>query len=295
MTMIEVLICTFRRPQIRQALESVQAARVPDGVGVRVIVIDNDDTPSARPVIEDLLDDPNVPLDYVHVPGRNISIARNGALDAASADWIAFIDDDEVAKEDWLLQLWARQQETGVDGVFGLTQSVFPPEAPKWMGELNMHAPGPQRTSGVAKSGSTGNSLLRWQGTPWKEERFDLARGKTGGEDTEFFYRIGRLGAVYEIASDAIVVEPVPASRQSLRWLQRRRFRAGQTYAVSASSGSERVGLGLRATAKSALSFVIAVPLLWHPTKWRFWYLRGIFHAGVVAGCLNIREAELYG
>jgi len=293
--MIEVLICTFRRPQIRQTLESIRAAYVPDGVGVRVIVVDNDDTPSARPAIEDLFDDPSFPLKYVHAPGRNISIARNGALDAASADWIAFIDDDEVAKEDWLLQLWARQKETGVDGVFGLTQSVFPPEAPKWMGELNLHAPGPQRTGGETKSGSTGNSLLRWQGTAWFDERFDLARGKTGGEDTEFFYRIGRLGAVFEIASHAVVLEPVPESRQSLRWLKRRRFRAGQTYAVSALGGVERAQLGLRASAKSVLSFVTVVPMLWHPTKWRYWYLRGVFHAGVVAGCLNIRQAELYG
>lgn len=268
---------------------------LPDGVEVRVLVVDNDDEPSGRPYIEDMLDNPDFSLDYAHVPGRNIAIARNGALDVASADWIAFLDDDEVVLKDWLVNIWKRQKETGVDGVFGVVKSVFPPDAPKWMGDLDMHAPGPQRSGNEVKTGGAGNVLLRWQGTAWAKERFDLARGRTGGEDTEFFYRIGDLGARFEIAPNAIALEPVPKPRQSFRWLARRRFRVGQIYVVSAPNGAARVGLAARAAVKSLVSFLMAVPFFWHATKWRYWYLRGVFHAGVVAGCLNIGEAETYG
>jgi succinoglycan biosynthesis protein ExoM len=36
---------------------------------------------------------------------RNISIARNAALDVAETLWVAFIDDDEHASATWLANL----------------------------------------------------------------------------------------------------------------------------------------------------------------------------------------------
>ena len=294
-TTIEVLICTFQRPQIRQAVDSVLAVAVPNGVTLKIIVVDNDDWPSGRPYLEDLLEDPDGVLTYAHVPGRDISIARNGALDLASGDWVAFLDDDEVAKENWLTQLWGRQAETEADAVFGVVKSVFQSDTPEWMVELGLHAPAPQRAGGEVKTGSCGNALLRWRGTPWMGQRFDLARGRSGGEDTEFFYRVGRMGARFEIASDAIALEPVPKSRQNFFWLAQRRFRSGQTHSVSAIGGFARFRLATIAIAKSFASVLTVIAVFWHPAKWRFWLLRAVFHAGVVAGCLNINQPELYG
>ncbi|WP_324753942.1 glycosyltransferase family 2 protein [Roseovarius sp. Pro17] len=295
MERIDVLICTFRRRQLRDAVQSVLDADVPDGFEVRITVVDNDDEPTAAPHIQDLADHSRHPMRIIHAAGRNISIARNACLDAADGPWIAFIDDDEIADNDWLTELVSRQMDTGVDGIFGVTKSIFAPDAPQWMRELNLHAPGPQRSNNAVETGGAGNVLLRWQGTPWQDERFDVARGKTGGEDTEFFYRLGRLGAQFEIAQDAIVREPVTPERQSFGWLARRRFRVGQTYVVSVVGLGERTVLALRAILKAAFSFVAAVLFLWNPTKWRYWYLRGVFHSGVVAGCLNIAERESYG
>ncbi len=295
MQRIDVLICTFRRCRLRDAVQSVLDADVPDGFEVRITVVDNDDEPTAAPHIEDLTDNSRHPMRLIHAPGRNISIARNACLDAADSPWIAFIDDDEIADSDWLTELVGRQRETGADGIFGVIKSIFAPDAPEWMRELNLHAPGPQRNSNVVKAGGSGNVLLRWQGTPWQRERFDVSRGKTGGEDTEFFYRLGRLGAQFEIAANAIVREPVAPERQSFRWLARRRFRVGQTYVVSVVGLGQRIWLALRALLKAVLSFLAAVVFFWNPTKWRYWYLRGVFHSGVVAGCLNIAERESYG
>ncbi|MCQ0092686.1 glycosyltransferase family 2 protein [Roseovarius sp. M141] len=295
MERIDVLICTFRRRQLRATIQSVLDADVPDGFEVRITVVDNDDEPTAAPHIQDLPDHLRRPIRFIHAPGSNISIARNACLDAADSPWIAFIDDDEIADNDWLNELVNRQRDTGVDGIFGVTKSIFAPDAPQWMRELQLHAPGPQRNKDTVKTGGAGNVLLRWQGAPWQGERFDVARGKTGGEDTEFFYRLGRLGARFEIAPDAIVREPVTPERQSFRWLARRRFRVGQTYVVSVDGSGERLGLALRALLKAAFSFLATVLFFWNPTKWRYWYLRGVFHSGVVAGCLNIAERESYG
>jgi succinoglycan biosynthesis protein ExoM len=94
---IDVLICTFRRASIRDTLDSIALQDVPGHVCLRVVVADNDETPSAQDLITGLANRYPHPLHYLHAPARNISIARNACLDHATADWVAFIDDDETA------------------------------------------------------------------------------------------------------------------------------------------------------------------------------------------------------
>lgn len=292
---LDLGVCTFRRTYVGETLKSLRAMHVPDALALRIFVLDNDDEPSAADLVDKVAREPGTEITYVHVPGRNISIARNALLERSEADWIAFIDDDETVVPAWLSEMWARHTETGTDGVFGAMRSLFPPEAPDWLRVLNLHSPGAQRIQGRVETGGAGNVLLRWRNTPWQGERFDLRRGRTGGEDTEFFFRLRRMGARYEIADAAIAFEPVAPERMSLHWLIRRRFRAGQSYSARSVGQIDRASLALQALGKSGLSLVMVVPQLFSPAGWRFWLLRSSFHAGVVAGCLNIREVVHYG
>ena len=93
-TRIDIGVCTFRRPELEQTLRSLAGLALPDGVSVRVIVADNDTSPSARPLVDGLR--PSLPFDllYVHCPVANISIARNACLQNSDGDFLAFIDDD---------------------------------------------------------------------------------------------------------------------------------------------------------------------------------------------------------
>lgn len=104
---IDLCICTFRRSFISETLASVARARVPPGADLRIIVIDNDDTPTARDRVLGAAATMPHPVSYAHASGANISIARNAALALADGDWIAFLDDDEIADPDWLLALVA--------------------------------------------------------------------------------------------------------------------------------------------------------------------------------------------
>ena len=80
-------------------MQSLDRQALPEGVAARAIVIDNDETPSACDRVEAIAQTLSIPVKYVHAPANNISIARNAGLDAATAQWIAFIDDDEEAEE----------------------------------------------------------------------------------------------------------------------------------------------------------------------------------------------------
>jgi len=291
---IDVLMCTFRRPQVIETIASLNAQVLPPHLKLRVIVADNDDYPSAEERVRSAAIAAPVDVRYIHAPARNISIARNACLDAADADWVAFIDDDEHAAEDWLMRLYTSLSETGTDAVFGPALAIYPDAAPDWMKQQDHHSNVPVRRGAHVTTGHTCNALLRWRDTPWAQERFELARGRSGGEDTEFFFRLRRKGAQFEVAEDAVVFEPTDPTRLSFAWLRRRKFRMGQSYAASAEGLAARMKLGLSAAAKMGFCFTMSLIYVFDSGQWRFWALRGFMHAGVVAGCASLSEAVLY-
>lgn len=288
---IDVLLCTFRRPGVRDTLHSVDAQVVPDGFRLRVVVTDNDDTTSAEEVVTTTAAEMRTPVLYRHAPARNISIARNAGLEAASvhgADFVAFLDDDEIAAEDWLAELLRAAASSGADAIFGPSLAEYGPETPEWIRRYDYHSNWPERRGSVVETGYTCNALLRWRGTPWQNERFDLARGVVGGEDTEFFLRLHRGGARFEICETAVVREEVLQTRLSFAWILRRKYRSGQSYAAVAVGAAERATLGLSAAAKLLVCTAGTVAWGWSRDRRNYWILRGALHAGVVSRCLSL-------
>ncbi|MEM9990002.1 MAG: glycosyltransferase, partial [Pseudomonadota bacterium] len=114
MTDLIVGICTFRRPSVIETIKSVDAqiGRRAD----RIIVVDNDDMPTAQQSVEAL--SLKTPITYIHASGRNISIARNACLDAAGPCHFAFLDDDETASPEWLTAMVDAMAQ-GHQAVFG--------------------------------------------------------------------------------------------------------------------------------------------------------------------------------
>lgn len=295
MTTIAIQLCTFRRPQVAETIASLARQNI-QNVDLRLIVADNDDSPSARGVVAEAAADLPFPWEYVHAPAANISLARNACLDAAGdADWVASLDDDEIAPEEWLDRLYSRALDGDWDGVFGPVRAIYPPEAPGWMLQLDPHSLRFPAGPGVPITGVSGNSLLRWKGTPWQQHRFDPARGRTGGEDTAYFHALHLMGARYAIAHDAELTEMVESHRLKLDWLAARRFRMGQTHIVTARGGLQRGSMFLRAAAKA--SYCRTMERLGRDDEVRrnFWYLRGQLHRGVCAALLGRREPVLYG
>ena len=78
---ITITICTFRRSHIATTLQSLEAMERPADCAVSVVVIDNDDTPSAQDRVANTAAAMRLPVRYLHQPGANISIARNAGLE----------------------------------------------------------------------------------------------------------------------------------------------------------------------------------------------------------------------
>ncbi|MFC3327241.1 glycosyltransferase [Mesorhizobium cantuariense] len=295
---IDIGVCTFRRPELADTLRSLDAMEMPAGFDVRIIVADNDDTPTARDLVTALSQELTVPIRYQHAPARNISIARNACLDASIADFVAFIDDDETATPSWLAELVAMAEASGAAAVLGPVRARYRPDAPDWMRRGDFHSTLPVWVRGEIQTGYTCNVLLRMGSDSLRGRRFSLARGQTGGEDTEFFDQMYKAGGRIAFSPEAWVDEVVPRSRAAFDWLGRRRFRVGQTHGHLLGSSASGIGLvkqvGL-ASAKAIYCFASALPVVISPVRRNRSVLRGIMHVGVVSGLVGIREIRLYG
>lgn len=295
---ITVCVCTYRRAHLAETLATVLAQEVPNGLTFSVVVADNDTTPSARSVVEAAAAGTAIPVRYLHAPERNISIARNACLDAADGDWVAFIDDDEVAPPHWLATLWKTARAEGRDVVFGPAYARYPDGTPDWIradDHLSSHVP---VHGGQVRTGQTSNVLMRWRSSPIRAERFLLEKGRTGGEDVEFFFRLSRLGHRLGVTPKAALYETPGENRLDFRWLRRRRFVTGQFH--GAHSGpvprSLRYDGVLLATAaaKAGYCFLRAALAVAAVRPRNRWALRGWFHLGVCAAILGIAQADQY-
>ena len=294
---VDVGVCTFRRPAVAETLASLARQVLPPGRRLRAIVADNDETPSAQARVREAAATHGLTVHYVHAPARNISIARNACLDAASAGWLAFLDDDETASPGWIAALNAEADHGGWDAVLGPVKAVYGEEAPRWVAAGDFHSTAPVQVGGRILKGYAGNVLIRREAVAQRGLRFDEALGRQGGEDDDFFYRLTDSGGRIGFAPEAVAYEAVPPARASLKWLLTRSFRTGQTHGARLSqrhAGPGRLAqIGL-AAAKSAACLAGAAATAWSPTASARWLIRGALHAGAAARLAGLRELQLY-
>ena len=225
---ISVITLTYRRPaDLAEALPAL-LGHVEEQPGAELIVVDNDEQPTARQVVEQYTSDHAVR--YVHEPRPGIAAARNRGLDeAAASDFVVFIDDDERAEEGWLAALLATQRDYGSTGVAGAVVSVFDGPVDPWIEagrffRRRRHATG-TRVPVVA----TNNLLLDARALRGWGLRFDEAFGLSGGSDTVLSLQVGQQGGFFVWCDEAVVLDVVPPSRATRRWVLRRAFRMGNT------------------------------------------------------------------
>ena len=267
---ISVCIATYRRPDRLAALldDLVVQQLLPD----QVVVVDNDAAGSARGVVERRRH-AGTPFEIVYgvQTEQNISLTRNRTVELAAGEWLAFIDDDERAPPDWLKLLAEATERFAADGALGPVEPVVPPEAPEWIRRGGFYRWARFKTGTVVPLNKLrfGNVMLRGALLRERTAPFDRAYGLTGGEDGELLGRLVHLGARIVWCDEALVHEPVEASRLSLRWLLLRSLRGGQDYARHRLSGrfglltpAGRVQFFLRALLQSATAAVLAL-VIW--------------------------------
>lgn len=191
-----------------------------------VIVVDNDVNRSAEPVILEARQK-GLAVQYHVEPVRSIALARTCSVRSAQGNWIAFVDDDEVADPLWLLELWRQTEAGAVDAVFGVVEPRFEPGAPAWICSAY---PSKDRVTGEKVphwEGTTANALVRRSAMLALGDLFSAEYGLTGCEDSELFRRMAERGSYFVGAHAAITRETIPAHRTTVRYLLRWWLTAG--------------------------------------------------------------------
>ncbi len=225
---ISVCVCTFRRPERLLHLLRSLHRQTPTTPPFEVFVVDNDASRSAEPAVRQARAE-GLDVHYAVEPRRGIAAARNRSVAPARGEYVAFIDDDEEADPQWLVQLWSAVRRYGADGSIGPVIPRFLDGTPRWLvdGKFFERPRFPTGTVLAAKLTRTGNALVRRQLLMSLPGPFDEMYDLTGGEDTDLFVRLVARGARFIAVDSAIVYEHLSPARTTVRWLLRRRFLAG--------------------------------------------------------------------
>jgi hypothetical protein len=248
MAEISLVIPTQRRPGgLATAARSTFRQAGVDFARLELVIVDNDQAPSAEALAATLAAEAPFPILYVHEPAAGVANARNAAMARASGELIAFLDDDEEAAPGWLAALLETQARYAADVVFGPVQA----RAPEGLGDHRAYLQRFFSRAGPAESGviegyyGCGDSLVRRAALPHPVHPFSAARNQTGGEDDLLFGAMKRAGARFAWAAEALVYEdPVP-ERLTLGYAIARAFAYGQgpTYGCATAAPPDPLGV----------------------------------------------------
>jgi succinoglycan biosynthesis protein ExoM len=263
---ITVCVCSYRRPDLLKRLLTALALQRTDRLFTfSCAVVDNDSSASARAVVEGLAATFPVPIRYAVERSRNIALARNCSLSLVNGNFLAFIDDDEVPGEDWLMQLWRTLHHYRADAVLGPVRPYFESRPPSWIVQSRV-CDRPVHATGSAlhwRQSRTGNVLLRSAIVVEDGIRFDPEYA-TGGEDVDFFRRAARAGRTFVWCEEAPAYELVPQARLRRRYYLKRAFLQGRVSLKYATERPSAFGT-LRVAAKALVALVLytlALPFL---------------------------------
>jgi len=223
MKKVSICIATCNRNQmLRRCLDSVCEAEKSQNYEYSVVVVDNNDSPSAEGIVKSYCGLINIMYDWEPKPG--IPFARNRCLEKSlelGADFISFIDDDEWVEPSWLKNIVLEIDKKGVDVISGGVNQ-----------EKNGMVVAKRSFDDVCSRdiAETDNVIFK----KWIAEslKFDEDFAQTGGSDAMFFRRAIELGARIKSCPNAVVTEEMPAMRQGMKWRLQRHFRYGLTHCM---------------------------------------------------------------
>ena len=298
---VAVAFCTYERPAlVGPLLDAIARCAREDRPGETVPIVVVDDSPgaTARTVVEAHSRN-DASIHYVHTGSRDISTARNAAVETASAlaDFVVCLDDDCLPEPHWLAALIEAAARGDADIVTGHHRFVAAPDAPEWMHHEPFLLEHAEYEEGcVPPVGNMANVLIRSEWLRSSGVRFHTDFGSVGGEDMVFFADATASGARIRYTARSVVHEAVGGTRGTFRYQLWRQHWLGNNEAhINLSTGAARP---LRLGARGARRVVRGV--LWPiqsrrrngVTQWH-WALGQIASgAGLMTGVLGARVAH---
>ena len=235
-TKIVIGLGTFRRPKMLQnALNGLLKQEIPASTSVEIILMDNDPAGSAQKIFDEFSKTTKIRIHYFVERNQGIVFMRNRIIKEAlklEADYLGFVDDDEVAAQDWLIRLFEGFERFNADVTTGTVIQELPFDSPAWAIKSNAFRRADHRTGTIQKSAGTSSVLFDMKlCRDWGLE-FHYALNLTGSSDSYFFEDAFLKGARIVWINEAIVTEEIPRSRVTAKWVWNRAYRYGNTRVI---------------------------------------------------------------
>jgi GT2 family glycosyltransferase len=232
MVNIVIGIITYKRlVGLKALIDSLNGLEVPDDCKLSILVVDNAEEFEVKKYIDDCKS--NIEISYVVEPKKGIPYARNRIIDSVSklTDFIIMVDDDEIVRKQWLIELLKCQDKYNASAVLGKVKPIF--ETTKCEFINDYFTKDPYDDGEDVFFGSTCNVLVRYKDIVSLGLRFDERMRFTGGSDTLFFLKLVESGCIFKYSKLAIVDEFIPENRANFSWIRQRAYREGTTFILS--------------------------------------------------------------
>lgn len=131
---LDVIIPTYNRSELlRRLLDSLLNARVPEGLSVRITVVDNNSQDETRRVVEDYIGRFGERINYLFEGQQGKSRALNAGIAATDGDLIGMLDDDEEIAESWYERAHSAFSDAAVDFIGGACEPRWGGAQPVWL------------------------------------------------------------------------------------------------------------------------------------------------------------------
>jgi len=239
---VSVILCTYNRcDSLANALESVAASSIPEGIEWEIVVVDNNSTDQTRQVVEGFGRRFPGRFRYVLESQQGLCYARNAGVRVAQGEILVFTDDDVIVHQNWLQNISSSLRSGKWAGAGGRVVAANEFKCPSWLA-----LEGPFNLGGVLALFDLGENEGDTRQPPFganmafRKEMFekygyfrtDLDRSAgsmLSNGDTEFGRRLMSHGERLWYQPSGVVYHGVPESRLTKSYFLRFWFNLGRS------------------------------------------------------------------
>lgn len=249
---LTLAICTHNHlPALKETLAGLHDLYSPHGRW-ELLIVDNASSDGTGPwLAQGGWQRKDIDCRVVYESQLGVAHARNRALNDAEGEYVVFLDDDETPEPDWLVRVEQVIDARQPAAIGGRIRAQLPETRPKWLrdellgflGELD-YGPVGRVLDESSTPIFTGNAAFHRQ-TVLGAGGFDCDLGRrgniqSGGEDTELYRRLIKLGKVVYWAPQAIIYHRIEPWKLRRTYFLQLHYRQGKMEGARTRGGQPR-------------------------------------------------------
>jgi glucosyl-dolichyl phosphate glucuronosyltransferase len=245
---LSVIVCTYNRSKLlQQCLDSlIKQTALPDTF--EIIVVDNNSQDNTKSVAETFSKKyPQFTLKYLIEKEIGLSKARNTGYKNANGEYVAYIDDDAKALDNWVESILKVIQETKPKIFGGQIYPFYATEKPNWFkDEYETRTNGGENRYLKDNEFLSGSNIIILKSLLTELGGFNPSLGMKGakqayGEETQLQIDCRKKGIQIYYCPEIIVEHIVPENKMKVKYRLGKAYKSTTTSLNKSESGTKLI------------------------------------------------------